>query len=186
MPRSNQPEDVFKYINTMNNDPDVCWPWIGYIGGRENDPRGTFKLDGRRQLAHRVVFEICNGPIPEGLIVRHKCDNTICCNPLHLELGTRSDNENDKYDRDRAGYTHDMIKEIRRCGKMGMNYTTIAQYINDKFSTNTKPNAIGKILRGDRRKGHGEIGDRRRTREESEPSQQDVSDAGHTSEDARD
>lgn len=167
MPRSNSPEDVFRYINTMGNDPDVCWPWIGYIGGRENDPRGTFKLDGRRQLAHRVVFEIFNGPIPEGKIVRHKCDNTICCNPTHLVLGTRSQNEDDKYDRDRAGYTHDMLKEMRRCHRMGMTYTRIAVYINDKFGTDVKANGIGKVLRGDRRKGHGEIYDPRNQRQAS-------------------
>lgn len=169
MPRSNKPEDIFQYIDTKGNDPEVCWNWIGYIGGRENDPRGTFKLDGRRQLAHRVVFEIFNGPIPEGKIVRHKCDNTLCCNPLHLELGTRSENEQDKYDRDRSGYSHDMLKEMRRCHKMGMTYVTIATHINDKFKTDIKPNGVGKVLRGERRKGHGEINDRRRKDAEVEP-----------------
>lgn len=49
---------------------------------------------------HRVAFELANGPIPEGLVVMHRCDNPPCVKLEHLTLGTVADNN---LDRDRKG-----------------------------------------------------------------------------------
>lgn len=55
-----------------------------------------------RTTAHRFVYEHCNGPIPEGLQVRHKCDRRNCIQPKHLELGTHQDNMDDRSERQRG------------------------------------------------------------------------------------
>lgn len=56
---------------------------------------------GNRLLTHRLAWEIANGPIPEGICVLHECDNRLCVNADHLFLGTRGDNNRDKYSKGR-------------------------------------------------------------------------------------
>lgn len=51
---------------------------------------------GRNDVMHRAVWDLANGPIPSGMVVRHKCDNPACFNLNHLELGTNADNANDR------------------------------------------------------------------------------------------
>lgn len=150
MPRTNQLTDVFRYINTHDNDPSVCWEWTGSRGGR--DGRGYITVDKRKMLSYRVVYELVHGEIPEGMVVRHKCDNPLCCNPVHLELGTHVDNEADKYERDRWGFTHQMLHDIRRYAALGMTYQKIADQLNTDHGTNVSASGVGKVVRGDRRK----------------------------------
>ena len=81
--------------------PNGCLEWTrgtnkaGY--GLVTNPDGT-------ALAHRVVWILANGPIPNGLNVLHHCDNPPCCQTEptegypegHLFVGTRADNNADR------------------------------------------------------------------------------------------
>ena len=98
-----------------------CWEWRGTIG---TNGYGEISFGDTKTRPHRVAFEVWNGPIPEGYLVRHKCDNPPCINPAHLELGTDADNSRDKVTRGRAGalrgeahlsakLTEDQVREIR-------------------------------------------------------------------------
>lgn len=51
---------------------------------------------GKKWLMHRYIFTKWCEEIPQGMSVRHKCNNTLCINPDHLELGTHWDNMQDK------------------------------------------------------------------------------------------
>lgn len=89
-----------KYVKT-----DGCWVWHGATQGQNGSVYGIidFYIDGKykRVAAHRLMFERFKGPIPDGLCVRHSCDNTRCVNPAHLLLGTHKDNMEDKVRRNR-------------------------------------------------------------------------------------
>lgn len=81
--------------------PDACWPWTAYRRVHGYGEIGAGGRRGRILKAHRVAYELENGPIPDGMVVRHKCDNPPCCNPAHLELGTQQDNIADMSERGR-------------------------------------------------------------------------------------
>ncbi|QCB93317.1 HNH endonuclease [Cellulomonas shaoxiangyii] len=97
-----------------------CLEWAGATFG----PGGYGAAwDGERTRgAHRVAYELTHGPIPDGLLVRHACDNRRCVKPEHLSVGTYADNARDCTERARkatghhsplAKLTDDQVAEIR-------------------------------------------------------------------------
>lgn len=76
-----------------------CWLWLGASHNGLALDYGTFRVGDKVLYAHRVSYEIANGPIPEGLDVLHTCDNKKCVNPNHLYLGTQANNTTDSMQR---------------------------------------------------------------------------------------
>ncbi len=74
---------------------DACWAWTKGRNFRRGG-YGKIKIRGKDRGAHRVAWELENGPIPEGMLVCHRCDNPPCCNPSHLFLGSHADNNHDR------------------------------------------------------------------------------------------
>ena len=72
----------------------------GVLSGRGAN---TSANNHKRIRAHRWVWEQTMGSIVPGLVVRHKCDNRVCINVDHLELGTQADNVRDAMERGHLG-----------------------------------------------------------------------------------
>jgi hypothetical protein len=98
---------------------DQCWPWTGTI--RDPFGYGGFHMNGRMQASHRVSWQLAKGPIPDGLCVLHRCDNPPCVNPLHLFLGTKSDNSLDRHRKGRTSVGHTVPPERRQRGERNVN-----------------------------------------------------------------
>jgi len=118
----------------QSGGPDACWPWTL---SKDKDGYGKFTMPGRKSWhAHRVAWFLTNGPIPEGLLIRHFiCSNPPCCNPKHLLPGTPTDNMQDcvRQGRIQKGSTHPSAKlteenivEIRRQYAAGGSQENIA------------------------------------------------------------
>lgn len=130
-----------------------CWPWKG----RKNE-KGYGRF--REGMAHRVAYELVNGEIDDGLILRHSCDNPPCCNPFHLTPGTHQDNMDDAVTRQRTsrGADHpktklteeqasyilgnpDGLTGSQLAGKFGVAESTISYIRNRKSWKYAKPAA---------------------------------------------
>ncbi|MGL5189992.1 MAG: HNH endonuclease signature motif containing protein [Cetobacterium sp.] len=70
-------------------------------GSKDKSGYGRRKVDGKVRYVHRLEYIKHHGPIPEGLVVRHSCDNPACFNIAHLSIGTMKDNVQDCIERGR-------------------------------------------------------------------------------------
>ena len=151
MSRANTIEDLFANINTQGGDDTQCWPWQGGASSLYKD-RPYFQYEGKRWLAYRLMYTLVNGEIPEGKVIRHKCDNSLCCNPKHLVPGTKSENENDKYENDRAGLPVAVVREVKRLLQTtSATQQTIAQYVSKRYNYDVSRSAVRNIKLGLRR-----------------------------------
>jgi len=139
---------------------DECWLWKDAINGNgyggftgvqitNNNPEyHTFS-----SKAHRMAYIFTYGKILKGILVLHKCDNRLCCNPKHLFLGTHQDNMEDMVKKGRskmcsfpnnknsAKLTIKQVKKIRFMYRMeGMSYSKLSKIFNISIAQ------IGRII----------------------------------------
>lgn len=93
----NKPVEKSKFLKRVEITNN-CWIWRG---GKRVREYGSFDLDGKTQLAHRVSYQLFIGEIPTGMLILHKCDVPSCVNPNHLYIGNQLDNMNDATKRKR-------------------------------------------------------------------------------------
>ncbi|WP_409371167.1 HNH endonuclease signature motif containing protein [Mycolicibacterium fluoranthenivorans] len=113
--------------------PDECWEWTRAL----NKGYGAMSVPGSRmRQAHVIAWELHHEiELPDGLVVRHACDNPPCTNPAHLILGTHEDNSHDRLARGADAYngtgfrhrTQAEVTSMRALHTAGMNMTEISR-----------------------------------------------------------
>lgn len=81
------------------NKSGECWEWTA---GADKQGYGRIRIEGKGILAHRFSYEQANGPIRDGALICHHCDNPACVRPSHLYAGTPKDNARDRMERGRV------------------------------------------------------------------------------------
>ncbi len=72
-----------------------CWLWTGKVDTRGGSGYGypIVWRSNKPSGAHRLVYELEVGPIPQGLVLDHLCRVRLCVAPHHLEPVTQHENE---------------------------------------------------------------------------------------------
>jgi len=91
----------FFWSNLKHCEPTVlptgCWEWKGSTFHNGYGRWGITLYGKRVRRTHQIAWILTHGRLlPDGKLIRHKCDNRLCCNPGHLELGTHQENMDDK------------------------------------------------------------------------------------------
>ena len=74
-----------------------CRVWQGPVN------HAGYGQNGRKGRVHRWVWESVYGPIPDGMVIMHKCDNRPCFRLDHLRIGTQAENNADRKLKNRNG-----------------------------------------------------------------------------------
>ena len=128
-------EKVDKNGPVIYPDLGPCWMWNAAT--RNEEGYGIISDKGNNLVASRVAYELQNSPIPDGMLVLHKCDNPSCVRGDHLYIGTQKENIQDAFRRGRKGnkphckYGHPFDeqntritrrgRECRECGRLKSN-----------------------------------------------------------------
>lgn len=113
---------VAHFFTRWREDPSDCLLWTGAVQKVHGYGLHSWWVEGRSRTrrAHRLMWELTQGPIPDGLLVLHDCDVRLC--GRHLHLGTTQDNLRERDERGRqvrgvrvntAKLTPVQVREIR-------------------------------------------------------------------------
>ena len=146
MNKYNLPDRFWNKVDIRHEDE--CWEWTAT---KTYKNYGIFYFKEKYRRAHRVCAEAKYGNI-DNVVVRHKCDNPICVNPNHLEVGTQKDNVQDMVSRGRArhgvslGESHGLSKLTEQQVLEIYNSTEYQRVLAEKYNVGTT--TISEIRRG--------------------------------------
>ena len=137
------------FMSRFSIEPGGCWVWTGC---RTGNGYGAFKINQRQVGAHQFAYLLFRGPLPQGYMVCHHCDNPLCVNPQHLFLGTQLDNVRDMFSKGRqpirkgsASYSilkEAQVLEIRKLAEVpGIKRSELAKAFG------VTPATIGSVIR---------------------------------------
>lgn len=78
--------ELFLAKKVTVDDETGCHVWGGSV--LPVTGYGQYRTREKNMLAHRMVYELRVGPIPDDLQIHHRCENRVCVNVEHMELLT--------------------------------------------------------------------------------------------------
>lgn len=105
-PRGMAPTPLIERIADKFTVGDGCWLWHGCADALGYGQVAADGRNNRKVQAHRAVYELMVGPIPDGLHLDHLCCVPACVRPSHLEPVTQAENNRRSGARRRDEFCH--------------------------------------------------------------------------------
>jgi hypothetical protein len=129
-----------------------CWNWkmaTGIPSGKYI--RGYLRVNKKDYIAHRWIYEQYKGKIPEGHDLHHKCENTLCVNPDHMEPKLESEHirfhrlgeirsmdqkmNSIKFSRTKTKLSSEQVGEMLKMRKEGYSYSKLVEHFGVAMGT---------------------------------------------------
>jgi hypothetical protein len=121
-----------------------------WIGTRKKNGYGVFSLNGKEYLAHRAAYIVYHGPILEGHVVHHLCENRLCITPNHIisltpeqhvKLTAKTGAYSGEKNRN-AKHSNEIVQNIKNLSEAGIPKKKLSEIFEVPYST------VCGILRG--------------------------------------
>lgn len=144
-------------LSELSDDPSLPWniypcmEWPRSMKGqgyKTGKGYGAVLANGKLTSAHKLSYELANGPIGDGLDICHHCDNKPCFRPSHLYAATPHKNIQDAIERghfrradqrgsknNSARLTEEQVDEIRKLRMDGWKLKPLGKRFGVAFST---------------------------------------------------
>lgn len=124
-----------------------CWMWTGTaVASKSSGKYGAIKSGKQSIRAHRLSYEIHNGPLPHGMLVDHICHNSLCVRPDHLRPATRS--QNNGYLIGPKSNNRSGVRNVHQ-NKSGNWVVVVKKVYYGTFPTLAKAEAVAKVARAE-------------------------------------
>jgi hypothetical protein len=143
--KSLMPDEDYSRIKYDVNKKTGCWEVHDRAKNKDGYP--VARIKGKLDTLYRHFYKRYKGDIDDGIVIRHTCDNRLCCNPEHLIPGTQKENVGDMLERDR------FPKGIRH-GRAKLNDNKVKRIKKDYFKKNKTISAISREYEVDRKTIH--------------------------------
>jgi len=105
-----------------------CHEWTKHL---DKYGYGECSYHQKTRQIHRLIYELVNGPIEEGKVIRHTCDNRKCGNIEHLIIGTHADNSADMVARNRSKASSGSFKKGQTAGENNITAKLTWKIVNE-------------------------------------------------------
>lgn len=108
-------------IETLELEPRIkykvqdngCYNCVSHAV-RKHDGYPQIKVKDKTIKVHKHVYTLYHGEAPQGMCIMHKCDNRLCVNPDHFEIGTHKENMEDKKAKGRTHKTSTRLSDRQK------------------------------------------------------------------------
>lgn len=147
-PRGTMLERFWRHVQRRGEEE--CWLWTGFL---DKDGYGKLRIGNTNIGAHRFSYITFVGPVPEGVILRHKCNTPACANPNHVIPGTHLENMSDRLEA--GNYPTNELHPMARISDRDVAAIRASWGTHKALALRfgISVSQIGNIRRGDQRKG---------------------------------